>query len=391
MRRYVLGGGTMAASLLALLATLAPAGPPPPPPRIMPGSRKGKVSTRWLAPYVSVTRRTVGNESALTVQWFGRDGRLARSLSGGNVNAHPGYVLVTGEGAGTVRAVNGDWQFPLPAKAGPPGYITATEDSRTFVHQFHPKEGEIAADIYVAGKLAGTVGPFPQYKGMGIEVGADGSVALLAAKPGADQSRQVVVAGPDAKVRFRVKCDGLAIAPAPAPGGTGVLVRTNASGDARNTFTFYTKAGKASSLNVGPNAGLLAWLPGTTRAVMHTSIGYDYRFHLVDWKTGKRLWEIADPNPARVPGSLPASAVTAHHLLVGGRQQMGPHNEPVLSLYALDIKTGKRAAHWLPAPLRPAADDGHFLQLGKDLYLITDEEFSLIHVAEITGKKNGWK
>ena len=88
-----------------------------------------------------------------------------------------------------------------------------------------------------------------------------------------------------------------------APNGGGVLVHPNAGGEARNTFTFYTKAGKVSSLDVGPNAGFSTWLPGTATALMHTSVGHDYRFLLIDWNAGKRLWDVRDPNPARVPGA----------------------------------------------------------------------------------------
>src|SRR5262249_29280869 len=152
--------------------------------------------------------------------------------------------------------------------------------SRTFVHQFHPKEGEIAVDVYSAGKLAGTVGPFPQYQGQGVQLGADGSLALLTWKSDKDKTPQVVVAGPDGKERFRADCDGPVISPAPAPDGAGVLVEDN-RGRGGRTFTFFTRAGKVSSRNVGPNAGLLTWLPGSTKAVMHTSIGSDYRFLLI--------------------------------------------------------------------------------------------------------------
>ena len=115
------------------------------------------------------------------------------------------------------------------------------------------------------------------------------------------------------------------MSPTPAPDGAGVLVHANAGGDARNTFFFYTKDGKASSLDVGPNAGFLAWLPGATTALMHTSIGYDYRLHLTDWSSGKRLWEIPDPEAARVPGALPPVDVGGDYLLIGGPESVKSH------------------------------------------------------------------
>jgi hypothetical protein len=359
----------------------------------MPGQVKGRVQTRWLAPDVSVTTRSIGTGSTVTVQWFTPEGKLAHDLAGANVTAHPGYVYDYGEGKGTIHGVNGDWKIGLPQKAGPAGYITATEDGRTFVHEFHPEEGKIAADIYRDGKLAGTIGPFLQYHSQDVQLGADGSLALLVWKE-KDKTVQVVGVGPDARVRFQVDCEGSVMSPIPAPDGAGVLVHANAAGQARNTFSYHTKAGRLSSLNVGPNAGFLAWLPGTTRALMHTSIGYDYRFHLIDWSTGKRLWDIPDPNTARVPGSLPAIAVVKDYLLIGGLKYvpLDGHEGPVRSIHALNQKTGQTVAQWLPDPLsQKARDEGRFLNLDGKVFLVSDEEFAEVNLDDIPAKCNGWK
>jgi hypothetical protein len=351
------------------------------------------VRTRWLAPYVSVTTRSIGSGSTTTVQWFTPEGKLARDVAGSNVTAHPGYVYDYGEGKGTIHGVNGDWKIRLPRKPGPAGYITATEDGRTFVHEFHPEEGQVAADVYRDGKLACTLGPFPQYQAQDVHLGADGSLALLAWRE-KEKTAQVVVAGPDARVQFRADCEGPVLSPIPAPEGAGVLVQANAGGQARNTFTYYDRTGKLSSLNVGPNAGFLAWLPGTARALMHTSVGYDYRFHLIDWATGKRVWDVPDPNPARVPGSLPPVAVLKDCVLIGGLKYVpwDVHEVSVRGIDALDPKTGQVVARWSPEPLhQQGRDEGRFLNLDGKLFLVTDEEFGVINPDDITAKKNGWK
>jgi hypothetical protein len=377
---------------LFLLAA-ATAGPLPPPPRNMPGDVKGRMQTRWLAPSVSLTTRSVATEQMTLVRWFTPEGKLAREVAGPDVDAHAGYIYEHGKG-GTIYAVNGDWKIVLPHRPGPAGYITASEDSRTFVHEFHPRDGEIAADIYVDGKLAGTVGPYLQYQGQDVHLGADGSLALLAWKDEDKKTAEVVVVGPDRKVRFRAGCEGPVLFPEPVPEGNGVLVQTNAGGDARNTFTFYTKGGRTSSLNVGPNPGLVAWLPGTPTALVHTSIGRDYRFHFIDWSTGKRLWDVADPNHARVPGAFPPVAVAKDLLLIGGLESVawGDHQESVRSIHAVDPKTGQVVAHWLPSPLHQAArDGGRFLQLGLKLFLVTDEEFAEVDLGDIAARRNGWR
>ncbi len=179
------------------------------------------------------------------------------------------------------------------------------------------------------------------------------------------------------------------MSPVPAPDGAGVLVQTNAGGEARNIFTFYGKTGKVSSLNVGPNALFVTWLPGSTKAVFNTSIGHECRFHLIDWATGKRLWEVPDPNPARVPGVVPSVDAGKDNLLIGGREYI--RREPILSLYAVDFKTERVIAHWLPEPIRPLAEEGHFLRLGGRLFLLTPEELAEVNLEDIATKKRGWK
>ena len=368
---------------------------PPPGPRDMPGDVKGEVKARWVAPYVSVTTRSVGAGRLTAVQWLASDGRTRREAAGSSLTVQPGFVYATGEGdAGTIHAVNADWTIALPKKDGPAGYVTATEDSRTFVHQFHPTDGEIAADVYVGGKLAGTIGPFLQYEGQGVHLGADGSLALLAWKSGAKDAAQVVVAGPDGWERFRADCDGPVMNPVPAPGGSAVLVQPNTGGDARNTFTLYDATGRMASLGVGANAAFMTWLPGTTTAVMQTSIGYDYRWHLIDWQTGKRLWDVPNPNPAPVTWASVSVVPADDYLLIGGLEYLasGGDKDPVRSLYALDVKTGQTVARWLPSPPSGRASDaGRFLWLDGRLFLVTDEAFSEINLKDIAARRNGWR
>jgi hypothetical protein len=379
-------------SLVALNPLLAGAAAvPPPPPRTLPGEVRGEMKARWLAPFVSISTRSLAGTRTTTIQWFRPDGQLHRQLQGANVDARLGYAYQYGD-KHIIYGINGDWQFPLAQKGVAAGYITATQDSRTFVYQFYPKQGEIAADLYVTGKRVATVGPYLQYLGRDVHLGEDGSLALLTWKDSKKKTPQVVVAGPEGQVRFRVDCEGPVDSPTPAPGGAGVLVRSNAGGAMANTYYFYTQEGKVSSLDVGPNADFMAWLPGQAIALFSTSIGVSYRFHLIDWTTGIRLWTIPDPNPRRVPGSAPSVAHAGDYLLLAGRQfiKLGDDFQPVRSIQAVHRKT-IRVSRWLPAPLQPAPDDGRLLRLGKKVFLITDEEFAEIKVEEIAARKNGWR
>ncbi len=383
-----------ALTVLLTIPAFARAGVPPLPPKNMPGQVQGQVRTCWLAPYVATTTEFVGPDRLTTVRWLTPDGRIDRDLTGPDVSPHEGFVMVCRNGATVIHAVNGKWKIDLPKKTGPDGYLTSNEDGKTFVHEFHPKEGEIAADVYAEGKLVGTVGPFIQYPGQDVRVGISGSVALLVWKDQRKKSVQVVGVGPDGQERCRANCESPVMSPQPDLDGAGVLVQSNAGGDARDTFTFYKKSVRTSSIKPGPNSRFVAWLPGTTQALFETSIGFDFRLHLIDCQNGKQLWESADPSPARVTWGSASMTIDKEYLLLGGLEYVswGDHQEPVRSIYALDTKTGRTVAHWQPVPLfQRSSDAGRFLRLGNRLYVVTDTEFSEIDLTEIAAKRNGWK
>ncbi len=380
-------------ALLTLAAVDVAGKDPPPAPVTLPGGPPNSAQSRWLAPYVLTTSVSIGGTWTTSVRWFGPDGKVKRELSGPNVGAQPGFVYDYTKGPMTIHAVHGDWQFTLPKKPGDAPYITSTPDGRVFVHQFHPAQGQIAVDLHVAGKCVGTVGPFVQYLGRGVQVGDDGSIALVVWKNESRQVAQVVAAGPDGKVTVQADCDGPVDAPKPAPDGVGVLVQPNTGAPGRDTWSYYTAKGKKSTLYVGPNAGLVCWLPGTTKALCSTAIGSTYRFHLIDWATGRRLWEIADPNPARAGSSAPQVAPLGGLLLFAGLEsrQLGGAREPVRSLQAVEARTGQLVARWQPTPLRRFADGGRFVRQGERLFLVADNEFAEIRLRDIDRGKNGWK
>lgn len=386
-------------SSVALLATTSTTvGAPPAVSQRLPGVTKGELETRWIAPYVRATTEQVGSRWTTSVRWFDPDGKVVREVSGGppGLGIHVGgdYVCKNAEGTATIHAVNGDWKFVLPKKPGAGGSIDATPDSRTFVRSFHPKQGRIAIDVYVLGKLIGTIGPFIQYHGSDAQLGRDGSLALLTWKNEDKRTPQVVVAGPDAKVRFRVDCADPTIYPLiVAPGGSGVLVKS-APPDVKNTFTFYQESGKVSSLDLSPNPFFITWVPKSNKAFFHIGPMNKFRYRLIDWDTGKTLWDIPDPTPTRMSGSLPGAAVEGDHVLLVGFEFMkvGDFERLVYSIYALDVTTGEVVARWLPSPLSNSPQaQGSFLKLGERLFVVCKEHFAEITLADIAAKRNGWR
>jgi hypothetical protein len=309
------------------------------------------------------------------------------------VDAHAGYVSDFSNGITTIYAVNGDWKLSLPKKAGPSGYITATPDSRTFINQFHPEEGQIAVDVYVLGDLVSTIGPFQQYLGQSVELGADGSLAFLAWKDKEAEIPEVIVAGSDGKITFRAECEACADDPVVAPGGRGVLVTLNLPGNGYDTFVFYDKSGRVSSLRIGPNPTFLAWVPDSSKSVFLTSVGYKYRYQLIDWETGTIVWDVPDP-AVGLWQQAPRTAVLGDYGLLCGLEfmKLDEREGPVRSIYALRLANGEVARHWLPVPnCHFSTDWGEFTKLGERLFLLWGAEFAEIKLEDITAKQNGWR
>ncbi len=355
---------------------------PAPAPITMPGKMIGTISAHWIGPNVSATKRPDG----VSVTWFDANGKVKDAVA--NVQTlEPGFIIVERDGHAIVRGVNRDWQMELPNKHTSEGYITGTTDSRYFVQQFEPHEGEISADIYADGKLLGSIGPYVNYLGNEVELGDDGSIALLTWKTKDERTAQIVAIGPAGKETFRVDWDGSVRNAVPAPGAAGVLVQPN---DARGGFIFYDAKGRCAMPGPGPNGRFVAWVPGTMTALMETSVSYDASWQLIDWQAGKPIWKIDHPTPAPTDWSTTSVAITKDYVLMAEHEMV--QRCPVRTMYALDLKTGKVVAHWLPKPRGyPTTDSQTLLKLGEHVYLVADSECSEIKLDDIAAHRGGWE
>jgi hypothetical protein len=364
---------------------------PPPLERTMPGHLRGQMASRWLAPYVHYSWIVLGDQRVTSVRWLTPDGKVRRELTGPRVDPVAGYLSDVVDGQLVIWGVNQDWKLVLPRREG--AYITTTPNGSRFLHQYQPELGQIAGDLYAGGKRLATVGPFRQYESWDMRLGADGSLALLTWKDDAHTTAQVVAASADGTVRMQVDCGHPVMSPVVAPDARGVLVQPN--GDDRNTFRFYTAKGLVAAVTPGPNADHVTWLPHSEMALMSSSLGHSHRFHLVDFSTGKQLWDIPDPCSTRVPGLFPQVIAAGDYLLFAGREYLllGGDQAPVQSLYAVEIRTGKTVARWYPAPLQPCPerDEPWFFQDGPRLYVMTPREFSELDLDDIAARKRGWK
>jgi hypothetical protein len=362
----------------------------------MPGEVLGGVQSRWLAPYVLEFSFGVGanasqHQGARLVRWLNRDGSIRKELSGRNLVTQPGYAATYDAGLMVVHGFNQDWTLTLTNTAHHDGYLPCTPDSRVLAYQHDPIPGQLAVDIYVMGKLASSLGPFPKYRDEFIRLADHGCLALLTAPsnaPVAGASR-VVVAGPDGQPRFQVQCDKPVRSPEVAPGGTGVLVVPNDT--SATSFEFYCPTGKVSSFGVGPNGRFVAWVNDNWKAVFETSIGHDESYRLVDCATATTLWQAALPHAGHsVTGGI---AVHGGYLVISLFEYVdsGGHTVPIRTLYTLDPRTGRLFGEWRPNYYSDfKIGRGELLSLSQHLYLIGDEEFSEISLADIAQHRNGW-
>jgi len=187
-----------------------------------------------------------------------------------------------------------------------------------------------------------------------------------------------------------------------APGGAGALLRPNTGGDTQNTFMWFTKQGKLRSMDVSPNPWCAGWIPGSPKSLLSTSLGYDYRYQLIDWDIGKRVWDIPCPGGGQVlaigltPNLIILAVALPHHSAAppsanGTLPDSG--KEWMRTFYAVAVQDGSVVAQWqaqFPHRLLDAGRE-HFLQLGDKFFYVTRDDFTELNLEDISSKKHGWR
>ncbi len=405
-------------------STLHAKGPPPAQwPSDLPGASGGIIDSYWVAPYVQAA--DVAGRTTLT--WFAKDGHVERQVNTSDFSAGWSFLGIPNH-PNTVEGINEDWRINLPpepkhtnSRYDMSGHITGTPDSRVFVHEYHPKGETVAMDVYIRGKKVKTAGPFFRYFGPSDEpsLNDDGSIAILIAdkkiQANATQTgwralgvnlpaagARVVVLDAQGEIHFQTDCGPYVCSPIVAPNGVGVLLRPN-TGTNQNTFMWFTAAGLQRSLEISPNPEFVSWIPETCQSLFSTSVGFQSGpYELIDWNTGKKLWDI--PCPGR--GEVLAFALTPKLILFSVAEpypsgiwhkvneslfQSG--HEWVRTFYAVDAQDGKLVARWhgqFPQRYSDKIRD-HFLQLGDKLYYVTEDEFTELSLKDIMAKAHGWQ
>ena len=320
----------------------------------LPGQNLGKINTYWVDPYVEAS------------EIFGKT---------------------------TITRFDSDDKTKPPTVGAP--------DRRPVYEQYNPKPGWIGLQIHVDGKPMKTIGPYlPCYPDYEPVLNDDGSAALLVWRDESKTVAQIIAFNTNGEVRFQTDCGPEVFSPIVAQDGSGVLVRPN--GDTNvNSFMWFTEKGKGNSIDVSPNPEFIGWIPGTYKSLFSTSLGFQCSYRLIDWHSGKKLWEIPgfgeralgialtptlvilaadEPYPTGVWDKVDES------LLQSGK-------EWIRVFYAVSVEDGKIIASWRGQfPHRWfATDHDHFSRKGERLFYVTADEFTEINVDDILAKRNGWQ
>ena len=343
----------------------------------LPGASPGRVNAYWLAPRVQASTAF----GKTTVTWFAEDGSVRRqALDVHGARSGHGFVSVGGP-PHTMEGVNEDWRIvPHPPGSGPlDGHIAATPDSRVVLDQFSSKAGWASLGIYVHGQRVNSLGPFmPCYPSADAVLNDDGSAAWLVWQDEAKTNAQVVVLNTNGVVQFRADCGHPVWSPIVAPNGAGVLLRPNTGAAAdRNTFMWFTARGKEQALDISPNPECAGWIPESRKALFCTSLGSEpRRWQLIDWDTGKRLWDIASPGA----GQFLALGLTPTLVIFAMAEPYGPSQSDsgkvqIRTFFAVKVQDGSLAARWQGPLAHRVLDAGTegFLRLGSRVFYITDE------------------
>jgi hypothetical protein len=386
LRRRIL----LTSTAVAFAASVAWTRPDPPEPSDLPGgTTPGRLTSRWVAPYVAEQSTSIAQKGVGHTTWFAEDGAVVREVA---ASAGPGFVAVPGDGdAGfTIHGTLARWSLTLPKRSGERTWQVSA-DGRTFVDEKSDTSGAFFADVFVDGEGVGRTDAYPVWKGRGLSVGDDGTLAaIVAPETGGKNGPRVVVLWPGKRptmrraAAFEVPCHPDAIVEAVAPGARGVVVNV------LDKRSWLSKAG-TRDLDLGPNPSVVAWAPDSARAVVATSVGYRTRHHLVDFDTGATLWTAPD-----APRERAASVVIEGDLvLIAALEAQAVEDVAVWRrvIRALDLATGKPVATWRSCVAGPVgySEAPVFMRSTAKLYLVAPDQFAPVPMDDIRARRNGWE
>jgi hypothetical protein len=389
----VAGLGMVGAALVAAGVGAAGAGEPPDVADV-PGDVAGVLDCRWIAPYVATYGTGVGKSGGARTVWFDAAGTVVRDLVvPGGV---PFVTVPAKDGGQSVHGTLADWTITLPPP--PPGpekwdiAYSGSGDGRTFVRQQTSSDGTTSADVWVDGKWTGRAGPALRWRGRSVHVGEDGSVALEVGRAPGERGMRVLVFAPGAKAAFEAKPEADDSVEGVAPAGRGVVLRRPRA-EGGDELLFASAAG-IRPLDLGVNAHVAAWLPGTSKAIVTCGTDDAPRLRLADLETGAVAWDVED-QPLGGRRAWPGVAIEGDLVLLSGLEAsaVGKVTHWRRRVDALELGSGKPVATWRSAFAGAVgyAEAATLQRRGATLFLVTREQFAPVPVADVRARTRGWQ
>jgi hypothetical protein len=330
------------------------------------------------------------------VEWFSRDGESMFEIDG--VGTGAGFLskliaapestdsAAEGNRRSTIIGLDPYWELELPDKRDRDCFICATPTSHVFLHLFHPSEGQVAVDVYRAGVLTETVGPFSETGSSRVKLAPSGAFAITLDSYEQGAATGVIVVDPKGHQSERMSIDGHGALLHTDPLGRGVLYQ------AEDRNKYWAEPGQTPvRLDVwGGNSHVMAWAP--TQALFHEWSEDGMRFSLVDLPSGKSVWR----KPAMDWLQRHGSAVLDHDWiylyeweLADERGRGGGH-----TITVLDLKSGDSLHVWKSSRtsgrLSPPSTHARLLAVRGEIYFMTDFEFARIDRADVESHRGGW-
>jgi hypothetical protein len=402
--------------LLLLISNPSLTGPPPRVeiPSTFPGEVVASSSMHWIGPYVLVNNVTINDNQSKKVTWFSDDGDILKEITGRRIEANSYYIKERKKDTTLIHSLYYSSAITLlHDKLNRSRGIRGYEYGKYFYRQYLTEYG-IYTDFYANGSFVGTYGPHCWITGSTFNVSKSGSFACTISDSTSGDYCRIISVDSLGKEVFSFNSDGPLIGITPSLNGEMVIINYNLdkiNNRGSQDFACFFSSGDIVRKNLWPNGRLIGWIPNTKKMIISTSVGEDYTYSLLNWKTGELEWSVNDPLEYTPNTSSHGMAISKDFLILSGlaiRESIAhgpviPNNlrGTIRMLAAIDIKKGKLVAKWYeptfsgrwqvgtgmsPMPNR----GGNLIWYDNSLYHLTESNFSIIDFNEIENLTNGW-
>ncbi len=402
-------------ALLAPVLLVADALPIVEMPSSFPGESLASSTFSWLDPYVLFQQVIVPNNIIRKVTWYSRDGQVIKELMGRRLEARGDFIMEHRADTIIIHNACNTLAITLPPDQRFRECYLHGQDYGKYFYRQYTIGSNTYTDFYKYGLYAGTYGSHCWITGNTINVSTSGSIAYSVSDSTTSEFCKIVSIDSLGNEVFTFLADGPLVDIISSPTGEQVIINYNldeANNRSSDDFACFFSSGEIVRVKLWPNGELIGWVPDTKCMIVRTSIGDDYTYHLLDWKSGEIAWSLNNKAPDYIlTTSSGGMAFTKDYFILTGLAsgELIPNitdvpvspGDNMLMMVAIDVKTGVLAAKWYEPIIvgnqsvgsiadRASNRGGRFTWYDNNLYYVTDKKFSMIDLNDIKNLKNGW-